>query len=437
MKNTFTSRRSSAITRFRFSHLIVFFLFVQFGMPQRIEAQTTLSTGDISLVGWNSSTTPDGFAFVTWKNLQIGTVIKFTNNAFLSASSANTASNARVQQQIVYWTATSAISAGTVIKIDAAVTPTASSGTVSYSSQSQGTSLALSNTGGRIFIFQGSSDYLSAPTSIGTFLGNILYGLNYQGATGSAIWLTSGSGSSTLSYLPSELNNASLNLSFGSNANSGQYTGTRTGQSMATYKTNVQNKSNWTTTTGTGTTSFDLTAFSISGLPLTWGGVSAKRIAGVIQVNWETLSEQNTLDFDVQRSADGSNWTKIATLPAAGNSNTVKKYSFTDASPLTGNNFYRLQQKDIDGRNSYSSVVRVSTQEISKRSFSVPSNIVVNHLLQVTIHQPVVLNLFSGDGKLIWSKSLAAGFQRIELNALAKGIYILKGGSVTEKIMVR
>lgn len=255
--------------------LLCFFAIVQF-VPCKLYAQTTLSTGDVSLVGWNSSTTPDGFAFVTWVPLTSGTVIKFTNNAFLSSSSATTASNARVQQQIIYWTATSAISAGTVITIDASTSPTASTGTVSYSSQSQGTSLALSNTGGRIFIYQGSSDYVSAPTSTGTFLGTILYGLNYQGATGSSIWLTSGSASSTQSYLPSELSSSTLNLTFGGNANSGQYTGSRSSQSsFASYKTMVQNTSNWTTTTGTGTTTFSTTAFTLASSDYYYKGTGA------------------------------------------------------------------------------------------------------------------------------------------------------------------
>lgn len=424
------------MSRYQIFPFIFFFVFFQTSFLPGLQAQTNLTTGDIAFVGWNSSTTPDGFAFVTWVNLQTGTQIKFTNNGFLSSSSANTPSNARVQQQIIYWQATTAVPAGTVITISASAAPTASTGTVSYSTQSQGVQLALSNTGGRIFIYQGASDYASAPTSVGTFLGNILFGLNYQGATGSATWLTTGTTGSTTTYLPSDLSSSNLNLSFGGNANSGQYTGPRTGLSLAAYKASVLNIANWTTTTGTGTTTFNTTAFSLSGLPLTWGGFTANRVNGGIQLNWETISEQNTQDFEVQRSADGREWKNIYRLPATGNSNTIRKYSYLDPSPVSGNNFYRLQQRDIDGKFSFSPIVRVTTPG-NKRSFSLQATTIANNTLQLTANEPLQLQLFNTQGQLIWSTSVATGFHSIPLNVSAKGLYILKGGNASEKVVVR
>jgi len=46
-------------------------------------------------------------------------------------------------------------------------------------------------------------------------------------------------------------------------------------------------------------------------------------------LNWVTSSEQNAKVFDVYRSVDGANtWVKIGEVDAAGNSNTLKNYSW-------------------------------------------------------------------------------------------------------------
>lgn len=69
-------------------------------------------------------------------------------------------------------------------------------------------------------------------------------------------------------------------------------------------------------------------------------------------VSWATASEQNSSHFDVQNSTNGSAWATIATLPAAGNSTTEKRYSYTDANPQ--GKFYRIKEVDLDGKIQYS-----------------------------------------------------------------------------------
>ncbi len=47
-------------------------------------------------------------------------------------------------------------------------------------------------------------------------------------------------------------------------------------------------------------------------------------------------------------------WTGIGTVPAAGNSNITSNYSYVHTGPVTGINYYRILQTDMDNRNSYS-----------------------------------------------------------------------------------
>ncbi len=89
-------------------------------------------------------------------------------------------------------------------------------------------------------------------------------------------------------------------------------------------------------------------------LPVSWLSFSAQLTAGLVFLEWKTVSEHNTSHFEIERQAITGNFTRIASIPAAGNSNTIRTYSFTDEHPSQGQNIYRIKQVDTDGRSSYS-----------------------------------------------------------------------------------
>jgi hypothetical protein len=80
------------------------------------------------------------------------------------------------------------------------------------------------------------------------------------------------------------------------------------------------------------------------------------------QLQWQTLQETNTASFVIERSTDGLGFTAIDSVRAAGHSTTTRAYAYTDAWPrvFDKNVFYRLKQTDIDGRFTYSAVVKLT-----------------------------------------------------------------------------
>jgi SdrD B-like domain/GEVED domain/F5/8 type C domain/Secretion system C-terminal sorting domain len=68
-----------------------------------------------------------------------------------------------------------------------------------------------------------------------------------------------------------------------------------------------------------------------------------------VHLQWATASEQNAKSFEIWRSTDGINYTKIGTQKAAGNSTNMQFYTFTDTKPLR-TNYYKLVQTDFDGK---------------------------------------------------------------------------------------
>jgi hypothetical protein len=100
----------------------------------------------------------------------------------------------------------------------------------------------------------------------------------------------------------------------------------------------------------------NFTSHPISTLPVAFGQFTATRQGTSAQLKWQTYVESNTKDFIVLRSGNGVNFTDIGTVAASGNSNTIKTYYFTDDTPLEGTNYYRIQERDLDLKSTYSGV---------------------------------------------------------------------------------
>lgn len=66
-------------------------------------------------------------------------------------------------------------------------------------------------------------------------------------------------------------------------------------------------------------------------------------------IKWITASETNNRSFIIERSLDGVNYTKIAQLDGAGNSNELIEYSYIDNFKPSQLVYYRLSQVDNNG----------------------------------------------------------------------------------------
>ncbi|HEY4205856.1 MAG TPA: LamG domain-containing protein [Puia sp.] len=106
----------------------------------------------------------------------------------------------------------------------------------------------------------------------------------------------------------------------------------------------------------TGTTSNYITSPLVSILPVDFQSFTAVARDGQAYLQWQTGQEENSKQFIIERSTDGSQFSDIGTLDAAGTSHTLKTYSFTDATPATGVNYYRIKEMDLDSRLTYSSI---------------------------------------------------------------------------------
>ncbi|MBA4140548.1 MAG: hypothetical protein H0X70_08605, partial [Segetibacter sp.] len=95
-------------------------------------------------------------------------------------------------------------------------------------------------------------------------------------------------------------------------------------------------------------------------LPIVLSGFNATAEGAKTKIDWFTSSEQNNDHFEVERSSDGINYFKLATVKGMGNSVVPHQYTTYDNNPSKGTNYYRLLQYNLDGRRTDHGVKTVS-----------------------------------------------------------------------------
>ena len=141
-------------------------------------------------------------------------------------------------------------------------------------------------------------------------------------------------------------------------------------------------------------------------MPLSLTSFNGKLVNGIAQLNWTTNNEVNTDKFEVERTASANiNWTKIATIDAAGNSSTSKNYVATDAGLSSGKWMYRLKMMDKDGSFTYSNIVALEVngkgQFVLNQNYPNPVKGNTQLSYQLNKDAKVMIELLGVDGKKI------------------------------------
>jgi hypothetical protein len=112
----------------------------------------------------------------------------------------------------------------------------------------------------------------------------------------------------------------------------------------------------------------------VAPLPVELTAFRATATGAAVALTWATASEKNNLGFEVQRSADGETFGKLAWVAGAGSSASARSYSYRDAAPFSGVSYYRLKQLDVDGKVAYSPVATVQMAVVVASSISAYPN---------------------------------------------------------------
>lgn len=170
-------------------------------------------------------------------------------------------------------------------------------------------------------------------------------------------------------------------------------------------------------------------------LPVKLISFTANQNNNNITCKWETATEINTKNFEVERSFDGRNFERIGLVNAVGNSSSSLFYQFADETVLKSKQshiFYRLKINDIDGKFNYSNVVAIKLGE--KQTVQIFPNPTKQNLnVQITSSNSKNLNttiqVVDYLGRIVSNKnvSIQSGTQNFEIKteSLPAGNYVI------------
>lgn len=159
---------------------------------------------------------------------------------------------------------------------------------------------------------------------------------------------------------------------------------------------------------------------------------------GLIKVEWATASELDNAKFEIERGYDTKNFIKIGEIKGAGNSNSIKKYSFDDNQVVPGQKYYyRLKQIDNSGKYVYTKIVSANID--AKNEFSIsefmPNPALNTSIVNINTVNPTTIEVavYGIDGSLIkeMKQDLDIGSNEfhMDISSLARGTYFVQFNS--------
>lgn len=142
---------------------------------------------------------------------------------------------------------------------------------------------------------------------------------------------------------------------------------------------------------------------------------------------WLSSNEENFSHFELQSSADLTNWTVEARINGKGG-NQINTYNYTLSRPANAHKYVRLKQIDYDLSHEFSTILRINP--LSKENpFSIFPNPAVNHVNYKLKGPSGRIDIFNLQGQSVLSMKLKSGEGVIDCSHLDKGMYLIQFNS--------
>ena len=151
---------------------------------------------------------------------------------------------------------------------------------------------------------------------------------------------------------------------------------------------------------------------------------------GAVSIQWKTAQEQNSSRFSIQRSTDGTSWTEVGSLTAAGQSTQERSYLFVDKAPSSSAGMYRVVEYDYTGDKTISTIVRSNCSGRTEMSLY-PNPSSGNSALNISLERSanITVQVVDAKGSMVQQKQvlLPAGSNTLPLNMTGypDGVYTI------------
>ena len=155
-----------------------------------------------------------------------------------------------------------------------------------------------------------------------------------------------------------------------------------------------------------------------------------------IVLEWSTATEINNDYFSIERSIDGINWQIIAKIDGAGNSTSIKNYSYIDVGQYNDISYYRLKQTDFDGQFKYSAIIAIEKcgEDISELAiYPNPANETLNLSYGGDKDKIISISIYNVLGEMVYYSEFYQS--KIVFENKLNGIYFLHVNLASKNII--
>ena len=164
-------------------------------------------------------------------------------------------------------------------------------------------------------------------------------------------------------------------------------------------------------------------------LPMEWIDFQVKSTttSNQLQLNWKIVENRAHKGYFVEYSYNGNSWEDLGFITGNGQTEGEASYSYTMGKIFSGTVFFRVKQLELNGSANYSAVRKVNlANTIDLKLWPNPAT----DLIQInTGSKTGRVNIIDASGKTIKSINLAAGINRISVNDLKRGLYMVSFNS--------
>ena len=167
-------------------------------------------------------------------------------------------------------------------------------------------------------------------------------------------------------------------------------------------------------------------------------------------LTWATATEVDNDHFEIERSADAQQWDKSGEIKGNGTTSSQMNYSFIDEHPMSGVNYYRLKQVDVDGKYDYTNIAEVRFDNItpSEASLSIypnPASKTGNVFIRLTNSSDMIrhITVTNAVGEVVYNTDTDNNMNySLSDHRLPEGLYIITvhtagNGLVTSKLIIK
>lgn len=172
--------------------------------------------------------------------------------------------------------------------------------------------------------------------------------------------------------------------------------------------------------------------YTVSPLPVTLTSFLGKTSSIGNFLTWQTTTETTNKGFEIERSKDAINFENVGFIDGNGDSKATNDYGFLDRNPFPLS-YYRLKQIDYDGKFEYSRIIYLKKDN---SVLSVYPNPAKDQLFVSGLEKEESITIHNIDGRKVIDQKISS-FQPINTSTLSNGLYIIKIGDQTSKLVIQ